>query len=74
MKTKYNKSEIMKSAWETFKNYNGEVSFSDCLKMEWKQSKVKKQIDDNFYSKVYSEMNTTYIVGNISANFMYGYK
>lgn len=37
---KYNKSEIMKKAWELFKTDDGiKVSFSQCLKLAWKQTK-----------------------------------
>ena len=37
---KYNKSEIMKKAWELFKAADGiTVSFADCLKIAWKKAK-----------------------------------
>lgn len=37
---KYNKSEIMKKAWELFKTDDGiKVSFSECLKIAWKKAK-----------------------------------
>lgn len=36
----YNKSEIMKKAWELFKMNTGiRISFSDCLKSAWKKAK-----------------------------------
>lgn len=39
----YNKSEIMKSAWETFKNYEGLLNFSECLKAAWANAKKTAQ-------------------------------
>lgn len=40
MKTnsKYNRSEIMKEAWNMFKEY-GNLSFSECLKWSWNIAK-----------------------------------
>ena len=35
MKTQINKSELFKAAWKTYRDYNGQVSFSDCLSLEW---------------------------------------
>ena len=47
---KYNLSEIMKHAWELFKDDSIKLSFSECLIASWKQAKkvaakaVKKNI------------------------------
>lgn len=47
---KYNLSEIMKHAWELFKDDSIKLSFSECLRASWKQAKkvaakaVKKNI------------------------------
>jgi len=39
MTTKYNKSEIMKFAWKSFRTNNG-LTFSECLKKAWKIAKT----------------------------------
>lgn len=47
---KYNLSEIMKHAWELFRDSSIKLSFAECLKASWKQAKktadkeVKKNI------------------------------
>lgn len=33
--SKYNRSEIMKAAWETYKSYEGLLPFANCLKAAW---------------------------------------
>lgn len=44
----YNLSMIMKKAWEFFKKSNNELSFSNCLKMAWRNAKaILKSIKDN---------------------------
>ena len=46
----YNKSKIMKKAWELFKTDCGiKISFADCLKIAWKKAKkaVVKKVKRN---------------------------
>jgi len=37
---RYNVSDIMKSAWRTYRLRKGAMSFSDCLKRAWKIAKM----------------------------------
>lgn len=39
---KYNKSEIMKNAWNLKKNYK-KLTFSECLKRSWEKAKIEYQ-------------------------------
>ena len=39
MKTQINKSELFTEAWITYKDHNGEISFSQCLKISWNLAK-----------------------------------
>lgn len=47
---KYNKSEIMKNAWSTYRKaqqWNGSHStFSECLKLEWAVAKSEVEINE----------------------------
>ena len=40
MKTsKINKSELFTEAWITYRDHNGQISFSECLKISWNLAK-----------------------------------
>lgn len=58
---KYNKSKIMKRAWNLFKGNTKMNNFSECLKKAWAEAKeavkvtVKYSIKDWFYKKLIEE-------------------
>lgn len=67
MKTKFNKSLILKNAWKAFKNQpiKTDEVFSDCLKRSWEIAKQSSQIDINrLYSDYYGEL-LYYIKGHV---------
>ena len=39
MKTKINKSEVLKNAWKKYRTYNGMLSWSRCMKEAWMLAK-----------------------------------
>jgi PBP1b-binding outer membrane lipoprotein LpoB len=52
--SKYNKSEIMKEAWEMFNTSSDMFSFGECLRMTWELAKeriVKKSLSHIFVHK-----------------------
>lgn len=83
---RYNLSQIMKSAHRTYKRYNGNKSFSDCLKFAWMMAKselsftreavAKKDIEfakaiNAPYSKKVSSKRSPYDSMNIPASAYY---
>ena len=68
---KYNKSKIMKRAWNLFKGNAKMNNFSECLKKAWAEAKeavkviVKYSIKDWFYKKLIEEKRSgSWIVYN----------
>lgn len=53
---KYNKSKIMKKAWELFRGQMKRSSFSTCLMMAWKIAKAEAERDTFTGKKVVSLM------------------
>lgn len=59
MKTKFNKSEILKRAWYLFKSQSVKTdkSFSDCLKKSWQVAKSQTMPKFNdIYKRYYNEL------------------
>lgn len=70
---KYNKSEIMKKAWELFKTDDGiKVSFSQCLKLAWKQAKkaVVKAVNNVKKNIVITEIKQWFLRKMDAVSFM----
>lgn len=70
---KYNKSEIMKKAWELFKTDDGiKVSFSQCLKLAWKQAKkaVVKAVSNVKKNIVITEIKQWFLRKMDAVSFM----
>lgn len=55
MKTKYNKSSIMKQAWASFRKGTYKT-FSKCLQAAWKAVKTFQQQQNDFMAKLQAEM------------------
>lgn len=58
MKTKINKSEVLKNAWKILRKSNNSLSWSDCLKQAWKFAKDNTYDFDTLYNKYYYDVHT----------------
>lgn len=70
---RYNKSEIMKKAWELFKADAGiKVSFSECLKIAWKKAKksVSNKIETVKRNINFSHIESWFLRKMDSVSFM----
>lgn len=58
MKTRYNKSEVMKRAWKIYRSNNGQLTWSESLIQSWNVEKNgTNNVDFNFiYNKYYSQV------------------
>lgn len=65
---KYNKSEIMKSAWalyRKFQKYVGQLSFGECLRRAWAEAKRNARVFSGYVS-----INA--VDGNITVDVLFG--
>jgi len=58
IKASYNKSEIMKTAWQIFRNNTENLTFSNCLRQSWSIAKNGIKDDDinTVYTKYYKQV------------------
>lgn len=58
MKTKINKSEVLKNAWKILRKSNNTISWSNCLKQAWKFAKDNTYDFNTLYNKYYNDIHT----------------